>query len=280
MLRRVGLSDVPWERDFEGARRAESVLPITRHESEFLGSQLSWLLLVSRSPNDDVVLVGALKAPENVSGVWTSSEPNRVSVRCLNSYRRWLPADRVRGVTSIASDDAAFLLDAYATAAAGHHAVTLASRSDFALLTPEATAAAQRREARRSASNTGHVDDLRRLLELWEKPTYESVLTFEAQFGGLRIPDVEVPDDPMWFDEPYECWFLGTYWLFADDSAQLASSDRHPGLVPIGMGPDDGLAYLDEAGRVFVEDELDGEIYQVAAQGVDFVEGILTTVRE
>jgi hypothetical protein len=280
MLRRVGLSDVPWEHDLEAARGAMRVLPVTRHESAFSGSPLSWLFLVSQSPGGDLVLVAALKEPEHASGVWTSSEPNRMSVRRLNSYQKWLPADRVPGATNIASDDAAFLLDTYATVSTQDEAVALASPGNFAPLTGEAIAAAQRREARSSASYRGREADLRRLFELWDKPTYECVLAFEAQFGGLRVPDVEVPDDLMWFGEPYECWFLGSYWLLADDCAGLASSNRHPGLVPIGMGPDEGLAYLDEAGRVFVEDMLDGEIRQAAACGLDFVEEILTTVRQ
>ncbi len=83
-------------------------------------------------------------------------------------------------------------------------------------------------------------------------PLHDSVIAFEAAFGGLVIPD----EPKMKKGEP--CWLFGAYaCLTTGGHTSPRGGSKARKLVPVVCSPNDIIYYLDEQGRAYAEDTIE-----------------------
>jgi hypothetical protein len=85
-----------------------------------------------------------------------------------------------------------------------------------------------------------------------EYQPHAAVISFEAAFGGLLIPD----GSEMEQDEP--CWIFGTHACLTTGghTSPRGGIEGHK-LVPVVYSPNDIIYYLDEQGRGYAEDTIE-----------------------
>ncbi len=85
-------------------------------------------------------------------------------------------------------------------------------------------------------------------------PPHDSVITFEAAFGGLIIPDEpkQKTEDPCWLFGAYAC-------LTSNAHVDPRGGSKARKLVPVAYSPNDIIYYLDEHGRGYAEDTIEDE---------------------
>jgi hypothetical protein len=105
------------------------------------------------------------------------------------------------------------------------------------------------RGARFAPKRTAEPAAVKRLLAREKYPVHASVLAFERMFGGLLIPDeLDGPDD--------EATLLGTYGCLRS-RAHVHPEGGRTGLVPVAYTSNDGIVFLDRAGKAYYQDSIE-----------------------
>jgi hypothetical protein len=109
-----------------------------------------------------------------------------------------------------------------------------------------------------------------RLVKTCEEHGYvphASVITFEASFGGLVIPE----EGKMKKGEP--CWLFGTHaCLTTGGNSDPRGGSKARKLVPVVYSPNDIIYYLDEQGRGYAQDTIaDSSAALYANDGISLV---------
>jgi hypothetical protein len=102
-------------------------------------------------------------------------------------------------------------------------------------------------------------------------PLHPSVAAFEAQFGGLVIPDrpKQKKSDPIWLFGAHAC-------LASSAHVAPRGGKRTRGLVPVGYSPNDVVYFLDKQGRAYAQDTIeDAEAKPFAENGSALIARIM-----
>lgn len=100
---------------------------------------------------------------------------------------------------------------------------------------------------------------------------HPAVAAFEAEFGGLVIPDSpkQKKNDPVWLFGAHAC-------LVSDAHAAPHGGKKTRGLVPVVYSPNDVVYFLDKQGRAYAQDTIeDSEAKPFAENGGALVSRIM-----